>query len=62
VEALLLAAEAHQAALLPASVLPYALSALHHARRLALDLMAARAVVALAGIWLALGAPPAFRP
>jgi hypothetical protein len=62
VEALLLAAEAHQAALLPTSALPYALSALHHARRLSLDLMAARAVVALAGIWLALGALPDVRP
>ena len=55
-EALLLAAEAHRAALLPASALPYALAALHHARRLCLDLLAARAVVALADVRLALGA------
>jgi hypothetical protein len=55
VEALLLAAEAHRAALLPTSALPYALAALHHARRLSLDLLAARAVVALADVRLALG-------
>lgn len=54
-EALLLSAEAHRAALLPASALPHALAALHHARRLSLDLLSARAVIALADIWLALG-------
>jgi hypothetical protein len=58
VEALLLAGEAHRAALLPASALPYALAALHHARRLSLDLLAARAVVAVADVRLALGLPP----
>lgn len=55
VEALLLSAEAHRAARLPTSALPYTLSALHHARRLSLDALAAQAVVALADIWLALG-------
>lgn len=55
VEALLLSAEAHRAARLPTSALPYALSALHHARHLSLDELAAQAVVALADIWLGLG-------
>lgn len=59
-EALLLAAEAHRAALLPASALPYVLAALHHARRLSLDLLAARVVVALADVRLALGAAAGF--
>jgi len=58
VEALLTSGEAHRAAGAPTAALPYVLAALHHARRLSLDLAAAEAVVALAHIWLALGASP----
>lgn len=57
-EALLTSGEAHRAAGAPTAALPYVLAALHHARRLSLDLAAAEAVVALAHIWLALGASP----
>ena len=52
----LLLARVHQQAGAPMAALPYALTATAHARQLAAGMLAAEAVVLLAGLWCDMGA------